>query len=482
MRSVLGRNTTFVVAAILLGAFGAAMAAPVAPAVPTSGWLLDEGAGLALYEYMGTRTGQLGGPSGPPTFSTDTPFAYPGNYSLQSVGTGTNTPSNWAELQGHTSATKGTVAFWVKDEDGGNPRYVLDGSDGSRTLMYRAGSNLGTYINQTGIGNLNGNLIPGPGAGSPWTHVAITWDSSLATDRQKIYKDGVLFDTRNAGIGARNPASVYLGSRFTKNEGWGGKLDEYALWNSPLSPENIEWLASNSIGSIPTAVPGVPIASYAFDEGAGQTAASLFGGGDGVLYSSVGWTANTPHQTDGDHAVWFDGSSASNRVELPGVTFGSEGSIALWAYREGGAQYLFDASPGGRSLLYGHYDLFLNNSHLGGVDGEFIPDNEWTHLAFTWDNALASNGVKLYKNGDLFTTFNATLSTVSPATLWLGNRYSNNEPWRGGIDDYAVWDYALDRDEVGWLYQNPLGSIPEPGTLSLLALGGLAALRRRRKR
>ncbi|NQT53190.1 PEP-CTERM sorting domain-containing protein, partial [bacterium] len=462
-------------AALLVAVCHTASAAPITPPVAATAWLLDEGAGTALSEYKGTGTGLIGGHVGvlPPQWSTDTPFAYTGNASLSFVGTGVSVPSNWCELDGHTSATQGTVSFWIKDEDGGNPRYALDATDGSRTLMYRT-AGLGTYINQYSIGDLSGSLIPGPGDGSPWTHVAITWDTTLATDKQKIYQNGVLFDTRNVAIGARSPAHVYLGSRLSKNEGWGGKIDEYALWNKTLSADEIEWLAQNPLSKIPTQSPHSPVAAWLFDEGSGTTARARFGGADGTLHSNVTYTTNTPLQRNAnDRALYFDGT-VDNRVTFPGRTSGTEGTLSLWAFREGGAQYLFDASPGDRSLLYGHYDLYLNNAHLGGIDGELIPDNEWTLLTITWDNAATDGRQKIYKNGALFTTFDQLLSAVSPATFWLGNRYTNNEPWRGAIDEFALWDYALPDTQVGWLYHNSVYPLPEPCTMGLLAVGALA--------
>jgi len=450
------------------------------PPVPVSGWLLDEGSGTQLNQWKGPRTGEIGGNTGvaAPSWSTDTPFAYAGNRSLEfDSPAGIGAPAAWAQLEGHTTASKGTVSFWVLDDDGANPRYILDATNGSRTLMYRHGSGFGTYINQASIGTVPNDLVPV----GEWTHVAITWDNSLAANKQKVYMNGVLHYTSNTAVGARNPAEVFLGCRFAKTEGWNGRMDEYGLWNSVLTPWQIQWLTNHSLRSIPTTVPREPVAAWLFNEGAGTAAAPLYGSNPGTLHSNVGWSTNTPHGYLGDHALYFDGTS-DNRVNFPGHHFGTQGSMQVWAYRQGGAQYLLDSSPGARTLLYAHYSLFMNNTYLGTINGELIPDNEWTQLLITWDND-ATDGMrqKIYKNGDLFAYFDAVLNPRDPAMLWLGNRYSNNEPWRGMIDEYALWDVVLTPQEIGWLYQNSLALIPEPATLALLGLG-LAALARRRRR
>ncbi len=465
-------------------------AAPIPPPRPDSGWLLDEGSGTALAQWNGFRTGNLAGPV-LPTWSGDVPIAYAGNTSLAFVATGGPALGNYARLGGAGAGTQGTVAFWVRDENGGNPAYILDSNSG-RTLMYRTapapGGAFGTYVNGTYIGSVSGAVVPGPGGA--WTHVAITWDNSLPTQKEKIYRNGVLFDTKNVNVGTTNPSNIYLGSRLSLNETWGGKLDEYALWNRPLTGDEVAWLAGNSLSAIPNTQVSNPAKAWLLNEGTGSTAYPRFGSGNGTLNGGATWTTNMP-ATHGNTAAVTLGSTSSTRVNFPSHSFGTQGSIHVWAYADwdvtlGGWKYLLDASSGARTLL-AHTNvadswlLYLNNQSIGTITG-LIPEAEWTEIVITWDNSLAYNKQKVYKNGDLFATFNATLSPSVPALLTLGNRYTNNEAWVGSLDDFAIWDYALSPGEVDWLFENSIATLPEPGTMSLLAMGGIAALIRRRRR
>lgn len=482
------RASTMAVAVLLAVAFcGRAAAAPVAPPLPGTTWLLDEGTGTDLSEWTGFRTGVLGGPT-LPTWSTDTPFAYSGNHSLSFVGAGFSA-GNYARLDGHPSPAQGAISFWVTDNGGGGPKYILDGSGGDRTLLYRSGpsNGLSYYQNNQSAGTLAANVVPTDGT---WTHMALVWDNSLPTEKQKVYKNGSLFQTFNTSIGAVNPAYVYLGSRQSLTECWDGKIDEYALWDTALSEQQVQWLSQNSLRQISAPMPRMPVAAWTFDEGAGTTARDVVGSNDGTLYGGVGWSGNTPHDADygENHAVWFDGQTGT-RINFGPHTYGTEGSIQMWVYHDDatGTQYVMDSSNGARTLLYGGWSLFLNNTYLGGMSGGLIPLDEWTHLVITWDNAAVGERQRIYKNGGLFATFDTPLSPSSPAMLWLGNRYTNNEGWKGGMDEYALWNVALTPEEIHWLYHNSLAlTVPEPGTLALAMLGlpvlvGLARRRRRAK-
>ena len=53
--------------------------------------------------------------------------------------------------------------------------------------------------------------------------------------------------------------------------------------------------------------------------------------------------------------------------------------------------------------------------------------------------------------------------------------------WNGGIDDVSIWDEALDQAAIQDIRDNSITLIPEPTSLGLLSLAGLALLRRRRR-
>ena len=482
--------STMVAAVLLAVALSkTAIAAPVPPPLPGTAWLLDEGSGTDLAEWTGYRTGEIGGHVGidPPIWSTDTPFTYTGNHSLSFLPSGTGLPGNWARLDGHPSGEQGTISLWITGDAGTSTRYMLDATDGHRTLIYRSTGDYTVYLNQTHIGSVSQTLVPTDGS---WAHVVMTWDNSLATDKQKFYKDGALFATLNTSISARNPASVYLGSRVSLTEAWSGKIDEYALWDTALGEDQIQWLSQNSLQQIRVPMAPKPVAAWKFDEGGGTTARDFIGTNDGTLYGGVTWSDNTPHAADygNNHAVWFDGQQ-DTRINFGPHTYGTEGSIQVWVYHDdaSGTQYVMDSSSGARTLLYGGWSLWLNNTPIGGLSSGLIPLDEWTHLVITWDDSDVGQREKVYKNGGLFATFDIPLGTSSPSMLWLGNRHSNNEGWKGGMDEYALWDTALTPDQIHWLYHNSLGlMVPEPGTLALALLGlpvlvGLGRRRRRRK-
>ncbi|MBN1553362.1 MAG: PEP-CTERM sorting domain-containing protein, partial [Phycisphaerae bacterium] len=106
---------------------------------------------------------------------------------------------------------------------------------------------------------------------------------------------------------------------------------------------------------------------------------------------------------------------------------------------------------------------------------------------------FADNVAKLYLNGVELTTGAGTLDAVTDNTVdtlygsvepvMLGTRadlraYSSGDYYDGDLDEVAIWNSVLSADEIAWLYDNSLNSIPEPATLSLLVLGGAGVILR----
>ena len=105
-----------------------------------------------------------------------------------------------------------------------------------------------------------------------------------------------------------------------------------------------------------------------------------------------------------------------------------------------------------------------------------IDDGEWHLMTLTLDKT--GNEARFYMDGvqDGATTaysLDATAVGFVMGTRW-GSRTLGTDSLGSTIDDVPIYNTALTAAEVAAL------PIPEPATMSLLALGGLALLRRRR--
>lgn len=125
----------------------------------------------------------------------------------------------------------------------------------------------------------------------------------------------------------------------------------------------------------------------------------------------------------------------------------------------------------------GYFNTFRQDSRVASVDYSKADSNwssdEWHHLAIV--NDTTNNEYRVYMDAVL-------VETATPETFDLGNVQLDDG---GGASDVAadeLWffDEALDQAGVEFLMTNN-AAIPEPATLSLLALGIAALLGRRRR-
>ncbi len=104
-------------------------------------------------------------------------------------------------------------------------------------------------------------------------------------------------------------------------------------------------------------------------------------------------------------------------------------------------------------------------------------ENEWVHVAVTYDGINASmyiNGI-LFRQGPWTSDLKSNDAKITLGTNHLkadGTFVGSNHFYQGDIDEVRIYDQALSAQEIR--------AIPEPATLSLLAVGGLALLRKRK--
>lgn len=170
--------------------------------------------------------------------------------------------------------------------------------------------------------------------------------------------------------------------------------------------------------------------------------------------------------------------------------FGSgDFTIQFWAkLRSNNVQVFMEKFTGNSGPGWGLYQYGDNRIHFWwesnypkSMDAVNMADGLW-HQVIT-----RRTGVSYEIFYDGVSVGSLTCSTpIIPTTnpLFVGRRnLQGGIPYSvsGSMDEIAIWTRSVSNAEIAYLYNGRAGNpIPEPMTLSLLALGGLAALRKRR--
>ena len=223
--------------------------------------------------------------------------------------------------------------------------------------------------------------------------------------------------------------------------------------------------------------------------GPGFAGNAAFNPGDGLSNRSVLLAGNALNIADfsNQHVV----------VPIGTADLGGNFTISAWHNLTPGAGntsarfFVFEPSAGfdvswGTGAAVGAGDSYL--SYVGQVAGQSatLDRNQW-HLA---THVFAVNGtdteLSTYVNGSLLGTRTAATSLMDFPPLFFGDARTGTSPdrdWDGMLDEVAIWNRALDANEVSALHNlglagQPLSSVPEASTSTLVCLGLLFAGRR----
>lgn len=118
-----------------------------------------------------------------------------------------------------------------------------------------------------------------------------------------------------------------------------------------------------------------------------------------------------------------------------------------------------------------------NGSDIVGVYEPTLPLDQWVHYAGVY---TPGTSLEIYLNGDPVgintTDIPASQFSNNGRDVLIGNRPDSSDcGWYGSLDEVRIYSDALSETEI-----EAVMAIPEPATMLMLGLGGLALMRRKR--
>jgi large repetitive protein len=203
------------------------------------------------------------------------------------------------------------------------------------------------------------------------------------------------------------------------------------------------------------------VGHWAFDEGAGTTAADSSGNGlDGTLQYSPGWATNGSCHRGA--CISFDGSDDYVRIpDSAALRLTGDLTVSAWIRPTGARtlqsvvskRYEFELGPVSNLAPY---PLRWSHKQEDGtlVSGELAPaieSEQWQHVVLVRDGAAKQ--LRGYKNGALAASSGyATPPGTSTYALNIGRNPGGNQRFRGLIDEVRLYNRALSAAEVQELY------------------------------
>lgn len=270
--------------------------------------------------------------------------------------------------------------------------------------------------------------------------------------------------------------------------------------------------ALSCVGASHAAIQDNLISHYKFDEAASATSAVDAQGRSDLSQNFDGNASGSPLPTSGatgkiGNAWNFESDNSEFLDEADDIWAGASAvTFAGWINPESlaaGTNYTIfsedSSSAPNKDIVFqiieeGKLSLLLElgNPTQDNVvtDTAVLSTGSWQHIAFTFLNDGTDGNVDIYVDGAVVKSATVTaenLDSVNDLMVGVLEDSDGSETFDGLLDDFGFWDRNLSAAEIQGIFDSGnLGDdisvaviVPEPSSMVLAALGGLAMLRRR---
>jgi hypothetical protein len=353
----------------------------------------------------------------------------------------------------------GTLSTWVLEQPSQSYAYVaLIDKPTAYLLITDQTGHLGAWDPSVPTFRNSGKVI----SDGVWHHVVMTFQSGV-TNGTQIWLDGVSVLTTTTTV-VDQTTTLYLGYQ-ANSQFLNGTLDDVRMYNRVLSSAEISQLYA---GSQPPPIDQTLAAYWKLDETSGTTVTDSIGGT--VSNAFVG----APKPVAGVYSGGYSFNGSTDYITVPdtaGEDFAGATAISgeAWIYATSGNTSTI-VGKGSYASAIG-YEFTLNS--VGGLNGISLvlntanihpyylnstysmPLNTWTHVAFTYNSALAKaylyiNGVKAAIKDNNSTSPSGALLSATGKMTYIGRRDpdTGNTFFPGKIDDIRLYTRTLTDAEV----------------------------------
>jgi hypothetical protein len=238
------------------------------------------------------------------------------------------------------------------------------------------------------------------------------------------------------------------------------------------------------------------IAQYDFE---GNTDDSIRGAGGAGLVTG---TASYTDVSSGNKAFHFDGSTYIKAASVLGGY--STATVSSWVKFDSfsspwdNSTIVKDDWNAGGPIHFGTSQRVLAaQTAPGGYAGVFgtqtLSTGQWYHFAFTFNGTSSNPFLRLYVNGDEVGSQAISAGALSSSPSGIMSFGAKLNPFgtpidpadqnlKGDMDGLVFFNTDLSGSEIKSISNAGVGAVPEPSTISMLAIGlvGFALNRRRR--